>query len=204
MWTWLNKVRLRKEDNLSPSSGVIGREPVKRPGKMTHADEVALYNSSPSIIDYLPWAEYLDEEKCLLLDDGLSVGAVYTVTPVPTEGRPAARLEEIRDQVEDALQDSLEEEDISPWVVQFFCQDEDDSSSSLTQLRQYIKPWAQCTAFTETWLAETERHLRGIARPEGLFNDTLVTGQPWRGQQRRTRMVVYRYLSAKRVCDATG
>ncbi|MCC8464000.1 conjugative transfer ATPase [Photorhabdus bodei] len=207
MWAWLNKVRSRKADNhsaslsepaviLSPSVGVAGREPIKRPGKMTHADEVALYNSSPSIIDYLPWAEYLDEEKCLLLDDGLSVGAVYTVSPVPTEGRPAARLEEIRDQVEDTLQDSLEEEDISPWVVQFFCQDEDDSSSSLTQLRQYIKPWAQGTAFTETWLAETERHLRGIARPEGLFNDTLVIGQPWRGQQRRTRMVVYRWVPA--------
>ncbi|MCJ1111547.1 conjugal transfer protein TraC, partial [Escherichia coli] len=39
-----------------------------------------------------------------------------------------------------------------------------------------------------------ERHLRGIARPEGLFTDTLVTGQPWRGQQRRTRMVVYRRI----------
>ncbi|MCT8354538.1 conjugal transfer protein TraC, partial [Photorhabdus kayaii] len=83
MWAWLNKVRSRKADNhsaslsepaviLSPSVGVAGREPIKRPGKMTHADEVALYNSSPSIIDYLPWAEYLDEEKCLLLDDGLS------------------------------------------------------------------------------------------------------------------------------------
>ncbi|NDL01257.1 conjugative transfer ATPase [Photorhabdus bodei] len=207
MWTLLNKACLRKRSNLSQvlgetevilpsSSTVVGREPLRRPGKMTSTDEAALYDTWPSIIDYLPWAEYLDDEKCLLLDDGLSVGAIYTVSPVPTEGRPAARLEEIRDQVEDALQDSLEEEDISPWVVQFFCQDEDDSSLSLTQLRQYIKPWAQGTAFTETWLAETERHLRGIARPEGLFSDTLVTGQPWRGQQRRTRMVVYRWVPA--------
>ncbi|MBM2925937.1 TraC family protein, partial [Escherichia coli] len=50
------------------------------------------------------------------------------------------------------------------------------------------------TAFTEAWLGEMARHLRGIARPEGLFTDTLVTGQPWRGQQRRTRMVVYRRI----------
>lgn len=205
MWSLLNKARLRKRSNLSEvlgetevilpsSSTVVGREPLRRPGKMTSTDEAALYDIWPSIIDYLPWAEYLDDEKCLLLDDGLSVGAVYTVSPVPTEGRTAARLEEIRDQVEDALQDSLEEEDISPWVVQFFCQDEDDSSLSLTRLRQYIKPWAQGTTFTEAWLAETERHLKGIARPEGLFNDSLVTGQPWRGQQRRTRMVVYRWV----------
>ncbi len=36
--------------------------------------------------------------------------------------------------------------------------------------------------------------MRGIARPEGLFKDTLITDQPWRGQQRRTRMVVYRWI----------
>ncbi|WP_118987520.1 conjugative transfer ATPase [Photorhabdus sp. CRCIA-P01] len=204
MWSLLNKVRLRKRSNLSEvlgetevilpsSSTVVGREPLRRPGKMTSTDEAALYDTWPSIIDYLPWAEYLDDEKCLLLDDGLSVGAIYAVSPVSTEGRPSARLEDIRDQVEDALQDSLEDDDVSPWVVQFFCQDEDDPALYLTQLRQYIKPWAQGSAFTEAWLAETERHLKGIARPEGLFNDSLVTGQSWRGQQRRTRMVIYRW-----------
>lgn len=33
-----------------------------------------------------------------------------------------------------------------------------------------------------------------ITRPEGLFTDSLVTGVPWRGQNRSVRMVVYRYL----------
>lgn len=36
--------------------------------------------------------------------------------------------------------------------------------------------------------------MRGIAVPQGLFIDKTVTGAPWRGQQRRTRMVVYRYV----------
>ncbi|EKR2566609.1 conjugative transfer ATPase, partial [Escherichia coli] len=104
------------------------------------------------------------------------------------------RLEQIRDTVEDALQDSFDEYDTHPWVVQFFCQDENDVDAYLDHLRGYVKPHAQRTAFTEAWLGEMERHLRGIARPEGLFTDTLVTGQPWRGQQRRTRMVVYRRI----------
>ena len=30
------------------------------------------------------------------------------------------------------------------------------------------------------------------------FTDSLITGQPWRGQQRRTRMVVYRWLGKSR------
>lgn len=165
-----------------------------RPGRMTRQEEAKIYHAGPSIIDFLPWVEYLDEEQCLLLDDGVSVGAVYEVTPAATEGRTAERLEQIRDTVEDALQDSFDEYDTHPWVVQFFCQDENDVDAYLDHLRGYVKPHAQRTAFTETWLGEMERHLRGIARPEGLFTDTLVTGQPWRGQQRRTRMVVYRRI----------
>ncbi|WP_309187483.1 conjugative transfer ATPase, partial [Escherichia marmotae] len=161
---------------------------------MTRQEEAKIYHAGPSIIDFLPWVEYLDEAQCLLLDDGVSVGAVYEVTPAATEGRTAERLEQIRDTVEDALQDSFDEYDTHPWVVQFFCQDENDVDAYLDHLRGYVKPHAQRTAFTEAWLGEMERHLRGIARPEGLFTDTLVTGQPWRGQQRRTRMVVYRRI----------
>ncbi len=93
---------------------------LNRPGKLREADEAAIYQANPSIIDYLPWVEYLEDGQCLLLDDGISVGAVYQIESIATEGRPAERLTEIRDQLEDAIQDSLEEDDISPWVVQFF------------------------------------------------------------------------------------
>ncbi|EKP3243640.1 conjugative transfer ATPase [Escherichia coli] len=161
---------------------------------MTRQDEAKVYHACPSVIDFLPWVEYLDEEQCLLLDDGVSVGAVYEVSPAATEGRTAERLEQIRDTVEDALQDSFDEYDSHPWVVQFFCQDENDVDTYVDQLRGYVKPHAEGSSFTEAWLREMERHLKGIARPEGLFRDTLVTGQPWRGQQRRTRMVIYRWI----------
>ncbi|MBD2806953.1 conjugative transfer ATPase, partial [Xenorhabdus sp. ZM] len=171
---------------------------LNRPGKLHEADEAAIYHANPSIIDYLPWVEYLEDGQCLLLDDGISVGAVYRIEPIATEGRPAERLIEIRDQLEDAIQDSLEEDDISPWVVQFFCQDEDDPATYLNTLRHYVKPWAQGSAFTDAFLAESERHLSSIARPDGIFQDSLITGQPWRGQQRQTRMVVYRWLPAQK------
>jgi conjugative transfer ATPase len=173
---------------------VVGREPLRRPGKMTVKDEKQVYHANPSIVDYLPWAEFLDREQCILLDDGVSVGAVFDITPVATEGRTDDRLEQMRDTVEDALQDSFDEHDENPWVVQFFCQDENNVEAYIDRLRNYVKPHAQGSAFTEDWLKETERHMRGIARPEGLFKDTLITDQPWRGQQRRTRMVVYRWI----------
>ncbi|MEG3127010.1 conjugative transfer ATPase [Pantoea cypripedii] len=191
----------RKSPEESESLAVNGREPLKRSGSMTRQNEQQIYHANPSIIDYLPWVEFLDEEQCLLLDDGISVGAVYDVIPVATEGRTAERLEQIRDTVEDALQDSFDEFDENPWVVQFFCQDEDDTEAYLDRLRSYVKPHAQHTAFTNAWLIETERHIRSISRPEGLFTDSLITGQPWRGQQRRTRMVIYRWLGKSAVKD---
>ncbi|MDE1022798.1 TraC family protein, partial [Escherichia coli] len=80
-----------------------GAQPLRRPGQMTRDAEAAVYHAGPSVIDFLPWVEYLDEEQCLLLDDGVSVGAVYSVTPAATEGRTEERLAQIRDMVEDAL-----------------------------------------------------------------------------------------------------
>ncbi|WP_372560713.1 conjugative transfer ATPase [Yersinia sp. 1652 StPb PI] len=173
---------------------IKGHEPFNREGKFTDSDEAKTYSTAPSIIDYMPWAEYLEEERCLLLDDGLSVGAVFDVIPVGTEGRPAERLEEIRDAVEDALQDSLPELNDHQWVVQFYCQDETDITAYMDKLRGYIKPWAQGTPFTQAWLAETERHMKSISAENGLFEDRIVTGAVWRGQTRRTRMVIYRYV----------
>ncbi|QAB32031.1 conjugative transfer ATPase [Pantoea ananatis] len=173
---------------------VEGHEPITRDGRLTHADESGLYATGPSIIDHVPWGEYLPEHQCILLDDGVSVGAVYELTPVSTEGRPASRLEEIRDVVENALQDSIPELDSHQWVVQFFCQDDSDLSAYMDSIRGYVRPLAQGTAFTEAWLRVQEHHLKNVASEKGLFVDETVTGAPWRGQIRRTRMVVYRWV----------
>ncbi|EFH3744902.1 conjugative transfer ATPase [Escherichia coli] len=178
-----------------PSADEPSRPELKKSGRLTQDDVRSLYPNNASFIDFLPWVEYLPESQSLLLDDGVSVGAVFEVVPVGTEGRTGERLEEIRDIVEDALQDSFDERDSHPWVIQFFCQDETDVTEYIDKLRGYVKPWAQGTAFTAAYLHEMERHMRGIAVPKGLFIDKAVTGAPWRGQQRRTRMVIYRYVN---------
>jgi hypothetical protein len=50
----------------------------------------------------------------------------------------------------------------------------------------------QGSAFSDFYLRFFAHHLRAIAKPGGLFEDTTVTRLPWRGQVRRVRMVVYR------------
>jgi conjugative transfer ATPase len=172
-----------------PEPGVT-RDPKRKPA--TLADEQALYDVVPSFVDLLPWVEYLPDSKCLLLEDGESVAAFFELTPIGTEGRETHWLWQARDALENALQDSFDELDEHPWVVQLYAQDEADWESYLGVLHEYIHPRARGSAFSDFYLRFLEHHLRAIAKPGGLFEDTTVTRLPWRGQTRRVRMVVYR------------
>lgn len=165
-------------------------QPRRRPA--TQADEQVLYDVAPSFVDLLPWVEYLPEAQCMLLDDGQSVAAFFELTPIGTEGREPAWLLQVRDTLENVLQDSFDELDDNPWVVQLYAQDDTGWDLYLDELRRYIQPRAQGTAFSEFYLRFFGHHLQAVAKPGGLFEDSTVTRLPWRGQTRRTRLVVYR------------
>ncbi|WP_069865649.1 conjugative transfer ATPase [Pseudomonas citronellolis] len=158
----------------------------------TQSDEQALYDVAPSFVDLLPWVEYLPESQCMLLDDGTSVAAFYELLPVGTEGREPEWLLQVRDTLENVLQDAFDELDDTPWIVQFYVQDDPSWDSYLKELRAYIQPRAQGTAFSEFYLQFFAHHLRAVSTPGGLFEDRTVTRLPWRGQTRRTRLVIYR------------
>ncbi|MFC4250366.1 conjugative transfer ATPase [Sinimarinibacterium flocculans] len=158
----------------------------------TEADNAALYDVAPSFVELLPWVEYLPDSQCMLLEDGQSVAAFFELTPIGTEGREMAWLGEARDALENALQDSFDELDDNPWVIQLYAQDEANWDAYLQTLKSYLQPRAQGSAFSEFYLRFFAHHLRAISKPGGLFEDTTVTRLPWRGQVRRVRMVIYR------------
>ncbi|WP_413728299.1 conjugative transfer ATPase [Sodalis sp. RH19] len=165
----------------------------------TEADAQALYDIAPSFADLLPWVEYLPGSQSMLLEDGHSVAAFFELTPVGTEGRELNWLWQARDALENALQDSFDELDDNPWVVQLYAQDETSWDSYLRTLRDYIQPRALDSTFTDFYLQFFAHHLRAIAKPGGLFEDNTVTRLPWRGQLRRVRMVVYRRIPTTEV-----
>jgi conjugative transfer ATPase len=169
---------------------VPGAPTGRRPA--TVADEQALYDVAPSFVELLPWVEYLPASRSMLLEDGVSVAAFFELTAVGTEGREPAWLMQVRDAVENALQDAFDELDDHPWVVQFYAQDETTWEAYLRRLEDYVQPRARDAAFTRFYLRFFAHHLRAIAKPGGLFQDTTITQLPWRGQSRRVRMVVYR------------
>ncbi len=169
-----------------PGAAVQGRKPA------TVADEQALYDVAPSFVELLPWVEFLPESKSMLLEDGQSVAAFYELVPLGTEGREPGWLAHARDALENALQDSFDELDENPWVLQLYAQDEPSFDQYMQTLRDYVQPRARGSAFTEFYLRFFGHHLRAVAKPGGLFEDTVVTRLRWRGQTRRVRMVVYR------------
>lgn len=160
----------------------------------TQAEASRLYDHDPSFVDLLPWAEYLPDEQVMLLEDGRSRAAFFELVPLGTEGRDPNWMQNARDALKEALQNSFDEHETSPWIVQFYAQDEISWDNFQEQLRQYVHPRARGSAFSEMYLALMKHHLEGISKPGGLFVDTAVSKLPWRGQQRRVRMVVYRRI----------
>src|SRR5690606_38213537 len=176
------------------AGGLLMSRP-RRPA--TEVDEARSYAHGPSFVDQLPWVEYLPDSQCFLLEDNRSVGALFELRPIGTEGRERDWLMQARDAIEGALQDSFTEHDSEPWVAQFFCQDDTDFAPYLQRLGSYVRERARGSAFTEAYLGLIEKHLAAISRPGGLFEDRVVTQLPWRGRQRRVRLVIYRRCEAE-------
>lgn len=175
----------------------------KRCGGLTvkqKKNQIYIKNSQKSILDYLPWVEFQAETNTILLEDGQSVGAVFEIIPYGTEGK-SNKLQEIRDIINNAIQDSFDERDTNPWVIQFYCQDEGSLNDYIEQLEQYPAPHAKNTDYTNEWLRIMKAHLMAITKEDGLFVDNEVTKTPWRGQIRRTRMVIYRYIGTKEIFE---
>ncbi len=164
---------------------------------VTQAAVKQLYERPPSFTDLLPWVEYNSESRTFLLEDGISVGALFELEPVGCEARTPQFMAQLRDAIQTALTDAIPEEDDAPWVLQVYVQDEPSLKGFQKEIEAYAQPSAKDTAFTRHYQETFARHLERISQPGGLFEDTAVTGTPWRGQLRRVRATLYRRLKPK-------
>ncbi|WP_027951062.1 conjugative transfer ATPase [Haliea salexigens] len=151
-----------------------------------------LYKRQRSFVDFLPWVEYLPAHQAILLADGVSVGAVLEVLPAGTEGRSPDYLAELRDTLQDALQDSFDEHDQAPWVLQSYTFDEPDLDRAMDAVSHYPARHIRDTAYTRAYLELMARHYQGISKPGGLFYDGVVTQTDWGGAVRRNLLMLYR------------
>ncbi|MCH8945079.1 MAG: conjugative transfer ATPase [Proteobacteria bacterium] len=153
-----------------------------------------LYRQPNSFTDLLPWVEYDPDSACFLLEDGISVGALFELEPAGTEARTLKFMTELRDAIQTALNDAIPEEEDAPWVLQVYVQDEPSLKKFAQDLSEYPDPRLRHTSFTRHQQAVMEDHLARISQPGGLFVDQAVTGSPWRGKRRVVRATLYRRL----------
>lgn len=186
------------------SAAVLTQTPAPHalPG-MTAAQRRRMAQRPPSFSDQLPWME-CDREGMILLEDGVSLGVMYELDPIATEGATEAYLADALDKVTSALS-SLQEFDTAQWIVQFFVNDDTGLDTLVEDFAQYVLQ-AQGDApaqreraravleseFTQAFLVELAEHVRAVAKPEGFFKDEGVSESIWRGQFRRVRMALYR------------
>lgn len=155
----------------------------------------------PSFTELLPWTGFNPDDQVFVLRDGESLGLLFELTPVPTEAQPDQYLADRAHKIKEALQ-AIPESDTRPWVLQFFLSDDRNIDGLKADFERYIEEVhaaepqrgqaVLASAYTQAFMAELHAHLDNISRPEGLFTDTQVTGQVWRGQVRRVRCSIYK------------
>ncbi|RTL26878.1 MAG: conjugative transfer ATPase [Burkholderiales bacterium] len=192
-------------DNSGGGAGASSNEADYRP--LTTAQRRSMASRPPSFTELLPWRGFDADPKAQVfeLSDGVSVGALFELTPAPTEAQPQELLNDCRRKVQGALQ-GLPESETAEWIVQFFLNDDRNIDHLRDELEAYIdevhasnperREAVKKSVLTETVVNEFALHLGNVSRAEGLFVDTEVSGHVWRGQIRRVRCCLYRIYKA--------
>lgn len=172
-----------------------------KPGTSSGADTAKERWRSPprpgpqdNFTDELPWREYCPETESFLLEDGRSVGAIWEVEPISTEGRSDAFKAELCNDLVGIVADTIPEIDPMPWVMQIYVSDEPDLAFMAERFKSYQNGAAGGSAYSSHYAERMAAHLKNVSRKGGYFEDKEVTDGPWRGKQRRVRLVLYRRL----------
>lgn len=175
-----------RDRELVPRSWMSGRP-------MTRWESRALHATPPSFVDYLKYRDWDRESGCFILSDARSAGFLWELTPAPTEGRDPETLKEMQDAFSEAVRSGINEDPDSPWIAQFFVQDEDSLHPHWRRTSNYIAPALRETPFNQHWMAQIDRHLQQVAQPGGIFpNSSAANAQAWRGKERRVFVTLYR------------
>jgi conjugative transfer ATPase len=168
---------------------------------LTAATRRQMASRAPSFTELLPWRDYEPSSQVFILNDGVSVGALFEVTPIPTEAQSESILEQYCRKVQAALQ-TLPESGSPDWIVQFFVNDDRNIEHLVGELEAYIDAVHAAnparaeeikqSRLTRAVVHEYALHVANVSRDGGLFDDTQVSGHTWRGQIRRVRCCIYR------------
>lgn len=159
---------------------------------LTLAHERSWYQQAPSFTNLLPWVDYLPETRSFLLQDGKSTGVIIDLDPIPCESRSLQEMEDLHNKVQKALVHSVPPGE-PPYVLQMYIGPE-TPRALLTAIEGHTNEALRDSPFNRWFMEEYGHHMDRLTAPDGAFVDDLVSGEPWRAQDTRVRLVLYRWL----------
>jgi conjugative transfer ATPase len=155
------------------------------------------YRPLPSITPWLALREYDPVHKAFLLADQRSVGSAIDIELLSCEARPAIALQALASTLASGLQQAIPQEMGSPWIVQWYVEDDLDLAPFNERLQTYVPRARAEDDLTRRYLAIMQTHLRWMSREGGIFVDRFQAGQPFNMRCRRVRMMLYRPVSVR-------
>jgi conjugative transfer ATPase len=164
---------------------------------MPGVDDIARqYQPLPSITPWLALREYDPVHKVFLLADQRSVGTAIDIQLLPCESRPAHTLQALAGTLASGLQQAIPQEKGSPWVVQWYVEDDLDLAPFYDRLQAHVPDARRDEPLTQRYLNVMRSHMQWMAREGGVFLDRFQGGQRFNARIRRVRILLYRNLPA--------
>lgn len=129
--------------------------------------------------------------RMILMKDLCSVGRLFDLAPVHTEGRPDSIIEDLHRRLVPLLRDVFPQNQRRPWVAQFFVSDRHHLEDHLQVLERYIDPAVRDSAYSQHWMETLRGHYRDACKEHGFFFDP-VSQTSWKGKIRSIRLFVWR------------
>ncbi len=145
-----------------------------------------------SFADFLFPKAALDH-NLILMKDLRSVGRLFDLVPVQTEGQDLAMLEELHQRVIPLFRDAFAQDERSPWIAQFFVYDQYCLDAYAHRIERYMDPQIRQSAYSQHWLECLREHFEDACHDAGFFVDP-ADQTPWKGRLRNIRLCVWRIL----------
>lgn len=163
---------------------------------LSRQDLERLFQARPAFVDYLPFTDYDPDERVLLFQDGVSVGAVYRIGSADLDGRASEQLEAFNQQLDSALKLLPQQDDQYPYIVQLYLEDREPSGIA-ERLAAATPVEIAETPYSQAWFAAMREHFELMCSPHGIFPDQRVKAagpepKGWRATERLIHLCIYR------------
>lgn len=145
----------------------------------------------PSLAPHWACVDFCDEKNLFLLADGVSVGSGFELGDIAAEAASEQYIQTVFERVKETFSYVVPLHKDNPWVMQLFVQDEFSLRPVLKSIVNAVAPVCKDSEFTADYLNRLDDLMTKMTREQGIFIDP-KTDLPYRGRQRRIRILFYR------------